>query len=236
MPRKIPSTIIRKLYSKNCDSAFLAVCTFKSGDRTLRIVNNQTDITYKGDVYTGTHFTIVLPDDQEDSVPQSTLVLADVNNTFLDIVRNYDYISCIIEIIAAKTTGETYLSQAMASTNLILSSSGIYLASATLFNGEDKIKTPIKSSTSAILSSSGSYLSGSVIFTEEDSESVFTPTNYIKKKFTEVYETKVGPYNMTLSNAEGDAATTSFTISSDDIGDYQFPKVKFNSSNFKGLY
>lgn len=235
MPRKIPSAIIRKLYSKQCDSAFLAVCTFKSGNETIRIVNNQTDIVYKGETFIGTHFTIVLPDDQDDSVPQATLVLADVNNTFLDIVRNYDYIECKIEVIAAKTTGETFISQPMASTNLILSSSSGYLASATLFNDTDKARKPLNAGSTSVLASSTNYNTTST-YLDEPVDGVFYPIRYTRNKWTEVYETKVGPYNMILSNADGDASTTSFTVSSDDIGDYQFPKTKFNSSNFKGLY
>jgi len=174
MPRKIPSEIIRKLYTKNVDSAFLALCTFQSGDETLRIVNNPENITYNDDEYTATSFTIVLPDDQTDTVSESTLVIADVNNTFLDIVRNYNEVFCTIEIVAVKTVGNITI--------------------------------------------------GGV------------PTQYQHNKTMTVYETKVGPYDMKLSNAQGGVATTSFTIASDDIADYQFPKVKFNTSNFSGLY
>ena len=174
MPRKIPSNIIRKLYSKNVDSAFLSLCTFQSGGEIIRVVDNPENITYNGDEYTATSFTIVLPDDQTDSVSEATLVIADVNNVFLDIVRNYSEVYCSIEVVAVRSVGS-------------ISTGGV-------------------------------------------------PPQYEYNKVVTVYETKVGPYEMKLSNADGGLSTTSFTISSDDISDYQFPKVSFNTSSFPGLY
>lgn len=177
MPRKIPASIIRKLYSKNVDSAFLTLITVKDGSSNVlvRIVDNQTDIIYNGNTFTGTHFTIVLPDDQPDSVPASTVVFSDVNNSFLDLVRNYDELLAEIELVAVKTTG-TY--------SLV-----------------------------------------------DDN-----PDYYEHSQTSSVYETKVGPYNMRLSSASGDAGTTSFQISMDDIGQYRFPNRTFNYTDFPALF
>lgn len=203
MPRKIPASIIRKLYSKNVDSAFLTLITVKDGSSNVlvRIVDNQTDIVYNGNTFTGTHFTIVLPDDQPDSVPASTVVFSDVNNSFLDLVRNYDELLAEIELVAVKTTGQYFIYQDFASSTLIYSDTTLWDASTTLY-GDQKL----------------------------------APIRYFNEHKETVYETKVGPYNMRLSSASGDAGTTSFQISMDDIGQYRFPNRTFNYTDFPALF
>ena len=81
MARGIPSNIIRKLYSKNVDSAFLTILTIYADGQILRLVDNQTDIEYKGLTYSASHFTIVYPDDSPDIVPMASVVFADIGNT-----------------------------------------------------------------------------------------------------------------------------------------------------------
>lgn len=176
MPRGIPSSIIRKLYQKNIDTAFLTVLTVYYSGNVLRLVNNEEDIEYKGNTYTATRFTIVLPDDSPDSVPVSSVVFADINNTFIDIVRNIDELDCDVEMIAVKTNAS--------------------------------------------------------ISIENDGSNDYYETT----RTFDVYETKVGPYQMRLSSASSDIGTTSFTISYDDIGQYTFPERKFSSYDFPLLY
>lgn len=201
MARGLPSNIIKKLYSKNIDSAFLTVLTIYADGEILRLVDNQVNITYKSNVYSSSHFTIVYPDDTPDSVPTASVIFADIGNTFLDLVRNYNEIYCDVEMIAVKTTGEVYLYQGMSDSTFITADSTLYTADMTLL-GEG--------------SSAGKL--------------------YGERTFHTVYETYVGPYKMRLSNASGDAGTTSFTISYDDIGQYKFPAKTFNPYDFPAIY
>ena len=203
MARGIPSNIIKKLYSKNIDSAFLTVLTVYADDEIIRLVNNEEDITYKDTVYSAAAFTVVYPDDSPDSIPQASIVFADISNVFIDIVRNYDEIYCDLELIAAKVDGSTFIKQGMADSTLITVDTSEYTADATLWNDDYPVSAPI---------------------------------DYGNRKTITVYETEVGPYEMTLTNAEATAGTVSFSISYDDVGEYAFPAMKFNSYDFPAIF
>lgn len=203
MPRGIPANIIKKLYQKNVDSAFLTIITAYTNNSTIRMVNNSEPIEYKGEEYQATSFTIVLPDDQPDSVPVSSVVFADMDNTFLELIDGIDELECDVEVIAVRTDGEIYLYQGMADSDKITADSTVYTADRTLFL---------------------------------DDYPIDQPKRYGNTRTFTVYETQVGPYEMTLSNASGDVATTSFTISYDDVKQYSFPYKKFDSYDFPNLY
>lgn len=200
MARGVPSNIIKKLYSKNIDSAFLTVLTVYADDQVIRLVNNQENITYKGETFIASAFTVVYPDDSPDSIPQASIVFADISNTFIDIVRNYDEIFCDLELIAAKVSGDLFYGVGMADTTLITSDSTAYSSDASMFQD-----------------GSGTIRYGEI-------------------KTITVYETEVGPYEMTLTNAEANAGTVSFTISYDDVGEYAFPALKFNAYDFPAIF
>lgn len=107
--RQVPSTVLRRLYSKNIDSAFLVTLIVEADDEApLYLVNNYSDITYNSQVYSATQFTITLPSDEEDYIPESTVVFSDTQNVFLDLIRNYDKIDCTIEVIMAEMDGTPY--------------------------------------------------------------------------------------------------------------------------------
>ena len=204
MPRPIPASILRSLYSKNSDKSLLcALVVTPDSDSPIYLVNNEVDVQYEGQIYTNARFTIVLPDDNDSAIPTSTIVFADIQNQFLDLIRNYDQIRVQVVIIAAKVDGEIYLKQSMSDTTYITADNVDYTADATFFN--DSYEGP-------------------------------TQFNYGKYENIETYETKIGPYNMIMSNANGDASTATFSISIDDVGQYSFPKGRFNSTDFPALY
>ena len=204
MPRPIPASILRSLYSKNSDKSLL--CALKidaDNEDPIFLVNNEVDVEYLGQIYTNARFTVVLPDDNDSAIPTSTIVFADIQNQFLDLVRNYDQIKIQVNIIAATVSGEIHLSQSMSDTTYITADATLYTADATIFNSDYTGNTPIE---------------------------------YKKDMTIETYDTKIGPYNMIMSNANGDASTATFSISIDDVGQYAFPKGTFNSTDFPGIY
>ena len=180
MPRKIPANILRSLHSKNIDKSFLCILEITPNNEShIFLVNNDVDIEYKGQIYTSAKFTIVLPDDSADAIPTSSVVFADMQNQFLDLIRNYDQIKVSVEMIAASVSGSISLDESPPS-------SGIF--------------------------------------------------GYKRDISITTYETKVGPYNMIMSNAYGDASTATFNISIDDVAQYNFPKGTFNIKDFPSLY
>tara|TARA_R110000782_G_scaffold270483_1_gene371876 strand:- start:62513 stop:63055 length:543 start_codon:yes stop_codon:yes gene_type:complete len=180
MPRKIPAAVLRSLYSKNGDKSLLCALTITADNEApIYLINNEVDVEYKGQMYTSARFTIILPDDNDAAIPTSSIVFADMQNQFLDLIRNYEQIKVQVEIIAASVTGSISL-----------------------------VENPPASG----------------IF------------NYDRQTAITTYEAKVGPYNMIMSNASGDASTATFNISIDDVAQYAFPKGTFNSTDFPALY
>lgn len=208
MPRPIPSAIMRKLYSKNTDTAFLCILTVTpNSESPIYLVNNDVDVEYNGQVYTSARFTITLPDDSDDAIPTSSIVFADIQNQFLDLIRNYDSISVSVEIIAAKSSGYMKLVED--------NSSPVY--STTFYSDDASIFYDADGTAFYTLNGNPAYI-------------------YEQKSYIETYETKVGPYNMVMSNANGDATTATFSISIDDVGQYTFPRGTFNSTDFPAIY
>lgn len=229
MPRKIPPNILRKLYSKSVDAAFLTVLEIVADEENpIYLVNNHEDIVYNGQTYTATRFTLVLPDDSPDYIPSSTIVFADMYNQFLDLVRNYDSISVRLEIIAAGFTS-TQVTRPKTYSSLIR----FWSSDVDFFSDTEEEVTDLNAYirfNAASWNSTLNYFSSTDTYFSDEVEA------YERYVEIETYETKVGPYNMVMSNASGDASTATFEISIDDIGQYAFPKGKFTPTDFPSLF
>lgn len=105
----LPAEIRQRLFSLNVDSYFFTLITIRAGLETFRIVNNALDITYSGNTYTATQFTFAMPNELVGEAQVAKLVLADVNNTFLDITRGYSEILCdVVQIMQVASSGQQY--------------------------------------------------------------------------------------------------------------------------------
>ena len=57
----------------------------------IRVVNDATDITHNGNVFTGLPFEISLPDDPEQGMPQAELSIVNVGRVLSDFIENADW-------------------------------------------------------------------------------------------------------------------------------------------------
>lgn len=105
----ITAQIRQRLFSLNVDSYFFTLLEIKAGSEVFRIVNNVSDITYNGQVFTRTHFTFAAPKELEGEAQVAKLVIADINNEFLRLTRGYSDITCTVyQIMQEASTGTQY--------------------------------------------------------------------------------------------------------------------------------
>jgi len=109
----MPAAIRERLFSLNVDSYFFTLLKIEAGTEVFRIVNNAKDVAYNGDVFNRTQFTFALPKELAGEAQVAKLVIADVNNEFLNLTRGYSDIKCTVyQVMQEASTGTQYTERA----------------------------------------------------------------------------------------------------------------------------
>lgn len=105
----VPAEIRQRLFSLNVDSYFFTLLTITAGEDVLRIVNNAYDTVYDGKTYIGTQFTFAMPNELKGEAQVAKLVIADVNNEYLSLIRGYSEITCEVnQVMQEAVSGSQY--------------------------------------------------------------------------------------------------------------------------------
>lgn len=118
MARSLSTTILAAANAQTTSEVFLALLDFSHPDLdgNIRIVNNTENITSNGVVYTAAPFSISLPPEGTESIPNMRVTTTNVDRSIIDDIRlvagGSERIGCNIYIIAASspdTALATYL-------------------------------------------------------------------------------------------------------------------------------
>jgi hypothetical protein len=106
MSRAISVAAKAALYAPHTSVVFLTLLTIdhEEMDAPVRFVDNLTDVTSRGDVYTAFPFSTSLPPDAEGELPQIDLICDNVTRDLITTVRNIATpASVTMEVVIADT-------------------------------------------------------------------------------------------------------------------------------------
>ncbi len=81
---------VESAFQQDTEDVFLVLLTITHDDLTtpIRVVNNNEDITSRGDLFVAFPFEIILPDSKNDSSPRSRLVIDNVTAEIATAIRS----------------------------------------------------------------------------------------------------------------------------------------------------
>lgn len=93
-----------QLYAAQTDVALFHLLTIEHDDITaVRLVDNLTDITSRGDVYTAFPFSATLPADSDGEVPQVDIVCDAVDRSLIILARSIETPATVtIEVVSTE--------------------------------------------------------------------------------------------------------------------------------------
>lgn len=88
--RSISANTMRELLAQHSGSVMLTCVTFTHAEMSepLRIVNNTVPIQFNGYQWTALPFTMTLPEDTEDRIPNIEMVVDNVDLTMVELLRS----------------------------------------------------------------------------------------------------------------------------------------------------
>ncbi len=104
MPRAISTAMQTAIHARATDEVFLILLTIDHDDLATpeRFVNNTTDITSNGRVFTSYPFAVTLPDQDPEKPPEVTLVLDNVAQDIIQTLRSFSSpLSIDLEVVMA---------------------------------------------------------------------------------------------------------------------------------------
>lgn len=109
MPRALSSAAKQAIYAQETSQAAFCLITITGvGIGTpLRFVNNQQDVTSRGNTYIATAFSIALPDERDDAPPRVTLSLDNVDRAMIPTIRTLTQAPTVALEIVFSGTPET---------------------------------------------------------------------------------------------------------------------------------
>lgn len=113
MPNQLSPQLLAQLYAQESSDPFLTLVTLShpSFAQDIRLVNNQVDITSRGDIYTAFPLKIKLPMDDGESTREVTLEMDNVGLTFVDELRTVtDLITVKLELVLASIPNDVQVS------------------------------------------------------------------------------------------------------------------------------
>ena len=113
MPNQLSPQLLAQLYAQESSDPFLTLVTLShpSFAQDIRLVNNQVDITSRGDIYTAFPLKITLPMDDGESTREVTLEMDNVGLTFVDELRTVtDLITVKLELVLASIPNDVQVS------------------------------------------------------------------------------------------------------------------------------
>ena len=105
MPRSLAQPTLTQMFLQESSDPFLMLITITHPDfATIRLVNNNEDITFNGNLFTALAMKIVLPTDDGESVPKMQIALDNVPLELIDEFRSTTTPATVmIEAILAST-------------------------------------------------------------------------------------------------------------------------------------
>lgn len=104
MPRTLSATAVASLNAQETGEVWLVLLTISHPDlpTPIRVVNNNEDITSRGNVYQAFPFEIVLPGEDPDSPPRASIRIDNVDRSVIGLIRSISSApSVTIEVILA---------------------------------------------------------------------------------------------------------------------------------------
>lgn len=112
MSRQLSNQLLTQIFSQNSNDPFLVLFTLTHDDfGVIRLVNNRTDITSRGNVYTAFGASIGLPTDDGETVREVTMELDNVSLELIQALREVTTpIDVQIEMILASIPDSVQMS------------------------------------------------------------------------------------------------------------------------------
>ena len=90
MSRNITPAARAALHAPETDDVFLVLLTLDHADMSapIRVCNNTTDITSRGDIYIAYPFQLTLPDDEDNRPPRARLTIDNIDRQIVQAVRD----------------------------------------------------------------------------------------------------------------------------------------------------
>ena len=89
MSRTTSSTLKTAVFAQRTSEVFLFFLTMSHADiTTIRVVNNYSDVSSGGNIYTGYPFTVSMPDEKEGALPRIKLTIDNVDRMLVDEIRS----------------------------------------------------------------------------------------------------------------------------------------------------
>lgn len=105
MSRALSTAGLREVFAQNSGEVFLPLLTLTHPSMTtLRVVNNFSNVTSRGDVYQAFPFELTLPSDATERLPAAKLSLSNVDRRLIDEIRTLSGpIAVTLEVVTATT-------------------------------------------------------------------------------------------------------------------------------------
>lgn len=89
MPRTLSNTALASIHAQETGEVWLVLLTLSHSSLAtpIRVVNNNEDITSRGNVYQAFPFDIILPGQDPDGPPKATLRFDNVDRTAMQAIR-----------------------------------------------------------------------------------------------------------------------------------------------------
>lgn len=104
MARSLSSAATTSIHSQETGEVWLVLLTITHSTlpTPIRVVNNNEDITSRGNIYQAFPFEIILPSQDPDSIPKASLKFDNVDRTAISIIRGVEFPPAVtIEVILA---------------------------------------------------------------------------------------------------------------------------------------
>ena len=106
MPRTISPSALRAMFARETDEVFLATMRISHASfATIRIVNNTEPVQKSDGIYQPFPFSIGMPDDTDDQVPQVEVKFDNIDGAITDAIRTISGAkpTCSFEIVLASS-------------------------------------------------------------------------------------------------------------------------------------
>jgi hypothetical protein len=89
MSRTLSTNFKTGAFKQESDAVYLVLLEIDhaSLSEPIRVVNNYEDVTSNGNLYSAFPFTINMPDDTDDKMPDVTLAIDNIDRTIVDAIR-----------------------------------------------------------------------------------------------------------------------------------------------------
>ncbi len=83
----LSASMLAAIFAASTSEGLIALVEFTDGTTTLRYAEHPTDVTWSGDTYTARGMEPVPPDEREDTDPEATLSVDDIDQALIAFLR-----------------------------------------------------------------------------------------------------------------------------------------------------